>query len=302
MAALAVRIGLSRVKRSIMKSLRESFFGIACVLTLVACGYAYLKYADQESEAFPFFSGANPGKQFPGMSVRAIEWSDDSRRLLSLSHGQVGPDGPLLLHDRAGARIALDIDEDDDIAGAALSRDGRHVLVGNRRGQLLWIDPESSQASVLFHLQERRAMRPVSLSPDGRLAVSAVDDGRILVCDVNGAAPPRVFHGPPSSLAELSFSSDGRRLVGASMNGWVTIWELAQGQPEWKFIAHAARTNAAALLPGDQRVITAGSEGTVRIWNVAEQREEWTGQFERGATDTFAVSPDGKTAAWTGLS
>jgi WD40 repeat protein len=285
-----------------MKSLRESSFGIACVLTLVACGYAYLKYADEETGALPFVSGAKPGRQFPGMSVRAIDWSVDSRLLLSLSHGQVGPDGPLLVHDRAGARIAFDIDGEEHMACAVLSRDGRHVLIGTHRGQLLWIDTESSQSRVLFELPEPRTLKPVSLSPDGRTAATAIDVGQIFLCDVNRAAPPRVIQGPPSSLAELSFSSDGRRLVGASMDGWASIWELAEGRTEWQLAAHDGRTTAAALLPGGHKFITAGSDGTVRVWNVAEQREEWTGQFERGATDTFAVAPDGKTAAWAGLS
>jgi WD40 repeat protein len=220
---------------------------------------------------------------------------------LSLSRGEVGPDGPLLLHDRAGSRRAVEIDPEVLVASAALSPDGLHVLIGTYDGRLLWTEVASGQTGILVELPKPLTIKPAALSPDGRTAAAAAEDGRVFVFDLGSETAPRVYAGPPGSITELSFSSDSRRFFSVTSTGWVGIRELFEGKRKLEFSAYCGtKVTAAAFLADGEKVITAGSDDTVRIWGVADRREEWTGQFEPGATSTLAMSTDGRTAAWAG--
>jgi WD40 repeat protein len=263
----------------------------------------YARDPDFKNWSIPLLgSGAAGAGAQSEMTVNRLDWSADSQTLLVLSRGEVGPEGPLVLHNAAakGGRFSIDV-EDQFPAAAALSPDGRHVLVGTWNGQLLWFDLEQNRTKRLAELPPPTGFTEVAVAPGGQYLAAAAADGRMYIGNPRADAA-LVLEGGTGRVCDLRFSRDGLRLVSSATDGSVAVWNISEARLQWKLIGHDGPVTAAAFLADDQRIITAGQDDTVRIWNLEGAREEWTGQFECGGINTLALSSDGKVAAWAGFS
>jgi WD40 repeat protein len=285
-----------------MKSFKEAFAGTACILTFVVVGLWYARNPDRPECWLSFLNGKAPTVQsLPEVSVKRLDWSADGRKLLALSRGDFGSDGPLVVHDLSGSRLPIEID-DPGPASVALSPDGLDVLVATWHGQLLRISLESQRRECLLELPRPIGFCALAVSSDGRFAAAATSDGRIFVLSLRTGTLLKVLQGNPCNVSDLRFSSDARRLVSAVKDGSVDVWDLSRGRREGSFAAHADPAMAAIFLPGEPRIMTAGMDDTIRIWNTADGREEWRGCFDCRGVTTLALSPDGKAVAWGGFS
>ena len=286
-----------------MRSLRDGFVGTSFVIVLVTCGMWYARDPDFKNWSIPLLgSSAAPARAPSEITVNRLDWSADGETLLVLSRGEVGPEGPLVLHNIAAKEGRFSIDVEDQFpAAAALSPDGRHVLVGTWRGQLLWFDLDQNRTKRLMELPASTSFTEVAFAPGGQWLAAAAADGRMHVCDRRADAM-LLLEGGTGRVCDLRFSRDGLRLVSAATDGSVAVWNIPEARLQLKFAAHDGPVTAAAFLADDQRIITAGRDDAVRIWNLERGREEWTGQFECGGINTLALSADGKVAAWAGFS
>lgn len=282
-----------------MKSLRDACTGTACMVLLVVGGFWYAR--DPGLKSLPLsLIGASASRPSVLSSVFQIDWSEDGSRLLSLSRGDVGLDGPLLLHDLNGGRCAIEL-EDLLPSCAALSPDGLHALVGTWKGELFWINLESMQAERLLQVPDYVGITTAVISADGVLALAAVSDGRIFVFRPQADLAPLVLEGGRASVCSLQCSSDSGKLVSANGDGTVDVWDLVRGERLLRIQGHTGLATAAAFLDGDSKVISAGMDDTVRIWDLADGHEVWRGHFECNGITALALAPDGKTAAWGGF-
>lgn len=280
----------------LIKTVQDTLAGTVCILVILVglCWYA------RRAELEPGFASSADGESAEPLqvSVNHIDWSTDGQKLLSLSRGDVGPDGRLLLHDRSGGRLALQIDFADEptLSTAAISPDGLHVVVGTMQGRLLWSGPESDAPWCLLELPHV-GIAAVAVSPDGNQVAAGITDGRIYLCSPRAEAPGRMLSGPSGASSDVRFSSDGKRLVGTGSSGRVCVWDVMAETLEAEFRAHDRLAVAGAFLPDGQRIMTAGTDETLRIWDIAEAREEWVAHCEDFNISTFDLSPDGRLAA-----
>jgi eukaryotic-like serine/threonine-protein kinase len=170
-------------------------------------------------------------------------------------------------------------------------REGMHRM---RLASILQRAPELRQ--FWFH---GRAVRAGRFSPDGRLVVTAAEDGKARVWDVaSGAAVgPPLEHGPKIVYAELS--ADGRRLL--TCGRVVTrLWSVETGKPLEPPLKHERQGGWARFSPDGQRVATPGDGKAAWLWDVG------TGQrrpvvFAHGApVEWAAFSADGRYLATAG--
>lgn len=69
---------------------------------------------------------------------------------------------------------------------------------------------------------------PVSLTPDGRLAVAGNKDGELQLWDVHGGVCLKTLHVPGGGVRRVDISADGRFAVTAGSGGAVVrFWDLA---------------------------------------------------------------------------
>jgi WD40 repeat protein len=233
-------------------------------------------------------------------NARRVYWSSDCRKLLAVVQGEVGPDGPLALHDLDDRPCRMPIDIwGESVASAALAPDGRHVLVATHLGRLWWIGLESDERKLLLELPVRVGFSTAVLSCDGRQVLAASSDGKIFLCDPERPAPVIFASGLASHVSDMRFSRDGRRLVSSGQDGWLSVWELQSGKLLHRWKGHDQPAMAAAFLSDDQ-IISASLDDTIRIWEMSTGREIWRGEFGLYGVTALAVSADGKTAAWGG--
>lgn len=282
-------------------NLRDTWAGTVLIASIVAAGAWYAKCPEAVHRVFPQLQpGSDVEKRSSMTYIRKVFWSPDGRKVLSLARGEVGLDGPLVLHDLDDSQDRLPIQMPGESVGTmALAPDGRHMLVATRTGRLWWIGLQSAERSLLVELPAGVGFTAVALSADGKLAAAAGSDASIHLCDPDRASPAILDSGLSSRISEMRFSNDGCRFVSAGQNGWLSVWDLRSGKIFRSWKGHDQPVMAAAFL-SDDRLISASLDDTIRIWDISTGHEFWRGEFGLYGVNTLAVSADGRTAAWGG--
>jgi WD40 repeat protein len=141
-----------------------------------------------------------------------------------------------------------------------------------------------------------RTYYTLAVSPDGRILVTAGDDGRVIRWDLDNGQPvgPALQH--DSCVLKVVFTSDGRKLLTATSGGTLHSWDLRSGRGT-DLAPQGTEVNGLALAPDGQRFATATALGVVRLWDPASLRP--TGPVYRHEVGVSAVafSRDGRRLA-----
>jgi WD40 repeat protein len=281
--------------------MRDTGIGMLVIATLVAAGAWYAKDPDSVHRSL---SHTQLGAELPNprafVHVNKVWWTQDSRKLLSVARGEVGFDGPLVLHDldHLPCHMSIDVGGESTVK-AALAPDGQHVLVASCQGLLWWIGLDTDERRLLLSLPASVDFTAIALSADGSQIVAASSDGSIYLGDAERHGLAVFDSGPGGRSSELRFSNDGQKLVSAGQDGWLCVWDIPSGRIVRRWKGHGQPATAAAFV-SDDRIISTSLDDTVRIWDVASGREIWRGEFGLLAVTALAVSPDGLSAAWGG--
>jgi WD40 repeat protein len=110
-------------------------------------------------------------------------------------------------------------------------------------------------------------VRSVVYSPDGKLLVTASDDGTCQVYHVaTNSQVAQLRH--PAGLASAVFNPAGTHVATGGADGVARVWDLhAQSQPAT--LPHKGPVTAVAFSPDGHRLATASNDGTARIWDWA---------------------------------
>lgn len=177
------------------------------------------------------------------------------------------------------------------------------------------------------------------LTPDGRLLITASDDGTARTWDTSTGSEQSRFE-VGGRVMQLHLSQDGKRLATQGYGSTtVRAWELSTGKeigrfdhpapidtvalsPDGTKLATGARDNrlriwdvisgsellqlphqnwvaAVAFAPDGSRVVSGSADKTTRLWDVASGNELWRVQHT-GEVEAVAYSPDGKHVATGG--
>ena len=193
----------------------------------------------------------------------------------------------------------------------ALEGDETLVATGNAVGTLR-IVRRSADGSWrrLCRLQPAwRALSDVAIAPDGRLAASASEDGRIGLTELGttGCGAIRYLGEPGEPLYSVQFSPEGDALLSASLDGHARLWAL-DGRLIAELTGHKDRVYHAEFSPDGNWILTASRDGTLRIWRrprpgsaqdstPVSQSAYLTLSAELGGAAHAHFSPDGHTVA-----
>jgi len=149
------------------------------------------------------------------------------------------------------------------------------------------------------------AVRAVALTPDGRLAVSAAEDGALHVWDVAAGRPlhrlrvddPEARWGHGAAILP-----GGRQCVGATSDAFLTVWDLERGAAvrvlERPLAEGQSRrgsvVRAVAVTPDGRHAITAAGDGRLTVWDVESGEAARTLEGHVGVVRAVAVTPEGE--------
>ena len=113
----------------------------------------------------------------------------------------------------------------DGGGAAALSGDGRTMVAGSRDGTVRFLELAAGSARTGLGRHNGGVVR-AAFSRDGRTAVTAGEDNRMIVWDVRRAAIRETLQSA-ARIAGLAIAPDGRTLYAGGADGKVVIWDLA---------------------------------------------------------------------------
>ncbi len=187
------------------------------------------------------------------LGVRAIDVSDDGRRVISAS--------ALLNADTATVLT--------DLPPHLLSG-GLRFLPGTH--QVLLSSEESFQVgnvqggTMRQLVSSRSGAVAGAISSDGRLLTIAGGDRKVYLVDMKSGHPLRKLEGDYEKPRFLKFSTD-QRLLAAGVGNEILIWDVQTGGLKARFSGHC-HTVTDASFTCDGRLISCSLDGTVRIWEL----------------------------------
>lgn len=109
----------------------------------------------------------------------------------------------------------------------------------------------------------------VSLSTDGRYALSGGADQTLRLWEVATGQCLRIFEGHADWVTAVALSADGRHAVSGSADRTLRLWDLATGRCLRVFKGHAKGVLAVALRADGRLALAGDAEGSLRLWEVA---------------------------------
>ncbi len=241
---------------------------------------------------------------------RALAFSSDGRSALLASEDGKFRAWGLTADKQPGAHELAPF----GLGAAAFAGDGKRLLCGNTEGELLtWGLREQrlvGQPSKESKTAEPGAVPPplarlkghertivgLALSFDGRLAVSASEDGTVRLWDVAHEKESGRLQGRLADVSSVACTLDGQRVATGHRNGTIRVWERATGRETKRLQEHKGAVRCLAFSSKGERLLSGGQDGTVRLWEAANEQELRRFTLHRDAILAVAFARDDRRA------
>jgi len=145
-----------------------------------------------------------------------------------------------------------------------------------------------------------------AFSPDGKRALCAAGDNRVLLWDLETGSCIRVLYGHTGAVVALS--TDQRRALSGSADNTVRLWDVETGRCLCVLEGHTGSVLSLAWSTDQRSVLSASRDKTVRLWDVEtgrclrvlEGHEEtvWTVAWSNDCRRTLSGAEDDTVRLW----
>ena len=136
----------------------------------------------------------------------------------------------------------------------------------------------------------------VSVTPDGRRAVSGSLDYTVRFWDLESGACLRTLKGHTRGVESVSVTPDGRRAVSGSSDTTLRFWDLESGTCLRTLEGHKYKVNCVSVTPDGRRAVSASNDRTVRVWDLVNGVCLRMLEGHSRSADSVSVTPDGRHA------
>jgi glucose/arabinose dehydrogenase len=232
--------------------------------------------------------------------VASAAFSPDGTRIVTASD-----DKTARIWNASTGKLLHTLLHDGEVRSAMFSADGARIVTtsadktariwnvdtGHRLATL--VHPSSGQAlpDLLVDVQadRREEVRSAVFSPDGKLVLTAGDDGTARLWNATTGEPflePLQHQGTVRSAV---FNLDGGRIVTASDDGTARIWDATTSTSLSPPLEHHGPVRSAAFSPDGSMVVTVSAENGADVWDAhrhCQRRQDGTrlGRGDRQAS------------------
>jgi transposase len=136
-------------------------------------------------------------------------------------------------------------------------------------------------------------VRSAAFSRDGRLVVTASDNGSAALWTVRRGVRVAVLRGHQGAVLGAIVSPDGKRVLTFGLDGTARLWALPGGRKIVVLRGHAGFLWSAAFSPDGKRAVTAGEDQTARVWALPSGRQLRVLRGHQNQVTGATFSPDG---------
>ncbi len=137
----------------------------------------------------------------------------------------------------------------------------------------------------------------VSVSADGRIAVSAGSDETVRVWEVRTGRCLHTLTGHTGLIAAVAISADGRTAITGGADRALRVWEVATGRCLFTLGGHTDVVLSVAISADGRFAVSGSTDETVRAWDLTARNCLHTLKCEgRGPVLSVALSADGRIA------
>jgi WD40 repeat protein len=177
----------------------------------------------------------------------------------------------------------------------AISPDGRWIAAGRRDGRVSMFEATPSGRSWSFRAHSRMLLA-VRFAPDGKSVVTASVDRTVRVFSTEPVTPEAIAATEVAPIAGIGLSPDGGRVVHCGGEGELMVRDARDGRLLFRLIGHMGRVERCRFSPNGKRIVTGGADRTVRHWRA--DTGELVGTIAAPAVPADVVfSPDGRRIA-----
>jgi WD40 repeat protein len=185
------------------------------------------------------------------------------------------------------------------VKSIVFSPDQKYILSGSLDGIILW-DIATGQLIRTSEGVFDGLVHPVTISPDGKYALSSSRDRRILkLWDIATDQVLKVFEGHSSDIEFVIFSPNGEYALSGSNSG-VILWDIATGQMfrtiqmRRTLTGHTHFVESIAISPDGKYILSGSMDETLKLWDITTGNmiRTFTGHTDRVGSVSF--SPNGE--------
>ena len=209
-----------------------------------------------------------------------------------------GDDSHVRIWSASEGSLLVDLNTHAPISAVSFASEGSLLIVANADGILRHyeISRSGGKLELLPFLMARGhtgAVRGLSLSADGRLAVSVGADSRLLSWRITAGKPRWSRPLSTGPIHDAAFRSDGKELAAAGADGQVHVLSTDNGATLRQWKAHDGPALALAWRPDGQELASAGRDDAIRIWNLEGGEAAKITAGISGPVQAIGWSPDG---------
>jgi WD40 repeat protein len=133
----------------------------------------------------------------------------------------------------------------------------------------------------------------VSVTADGRRAVSGSEDKTVKVWDLESGEVLRTLIGHTGEVYSVALTPDGCRALSGSEDMTLKVWDLESGEALRTLEGHSGFVNAVAVTPDGRRAVSGSGDHTLKVWNLESGEVLRTLEGHTEGINAIAVTPDG---------